>query len=30
MKIQGFDPYEVTFEFVECKPELSFLPMEVR
>lgn len=30
MKIQPwFNEWEETFEFVQCKPELSFLPMEV-
>lgn len=30
MKIMSwFDEWAETFEFVQCKPELSFLPMEV-
>jgi hypothetical protein len=30
MKIQPwFNEWEETFEYVQCKPELSFMPMEV-
>jgi hypothetical protein len=30
MKISAwFEEWVETFEFVQCKPELSFLPMEV-